>query len=317
MSPLPGSPFPPGDATTEYWKAVATAAVDLAKAELSSEGRPARSAAEADARAYEALETQAAERQKSEYESDVELHKETLGAYLEVTKGAVQRSRDSADFVQKVAAALATGYTTLLAIVFSIKDNPLPARGFIPTVFLGLAAGLATAYLAFLSRGDRVEAEYPSDLPRENSVNSVRSFVNWTNAIVLKRAPFLRAAVVSLILGIAFLPIAVLTWDVSASSSGATASPMPTSATAAAPSPTPAWPAAPSSPDAAGIELYKAQLQAHTEALAAASPAPTTSNTPAGTDVMDPFAWTLAIFAGMVVAAFAAGALPPTKPDGE
>jgi len=51
--------------------------------------------------------------------------------------------------VQKAAAAIAALYTPLLGVVFSVNDNPLPSRGVIPVLFLGLAILSSTAYLAY------------------------------------------------------------------------------------------------------------------------------------------------------------------------
>ena len=310
MTPTPEQPvgLPDEAARGEFWKQVAIASVGLAKADVEAAGEGSRKEAGAEARAAAADETKATERPKAEYDTDLEIHKQTMLAILEVTKGSIARSHDTADFVQKVATALAAAYTTLLAVVFSIKDNPLPSRGFIPTLFLGLAAALATAYLAFLTRSQDVQVSMGSGVPRANSVRKVTTFINWTNEAIYRRAHFLRAAVVSLLFGILFLPSAVVTFSrPPAASAVGTASPSPAVADAAA-EPTPSWPPPIGPIRAAQLELYKAQLEAHVNSLAEATPA--VAPTVEEDDGTDPLMWTLAILAGILVLAFAADWLP-------
>jgi len=64
--------------------------------------------------------------------------------------GSVDRARAGAELVQKASAALVTLYTGVLALVFSVTNNPLPPRGVLAPVFLGLAVVLSTAYIAYL-----------------------------------------------------------------------------------------------------------------------------------------------------------------------
>lgn len=312
--PTPPDPgLPDQAAVTEFWKQVAISSVELAKADIEAAAAGPRKEAAAEARAIAADETKATERPKSEYDTDLEIHKQTMLAILEVTKGSITRSHDTADFVQKVATALATAYTTLLAIVFSIKDNPLPSRGFIPTLFLGLAAALATAYLAFLTRSQDVQVAMGTGVPRANSLRKVTTFINWTNEAIYRRAYFLRAAVVSLLFGILFLPAAVITLGPSQAAASGDASASASPATAgASPAATPGWPMPAASSEAAQLELYKAQLQAHVASLASAAPA--AAPTATKDDQTDPLLWTLAIVAGILVLAFAADWLPQKRP---
>jgi hypothetical protein len=306
--PLPNPGLPNQAALAEFWKQVAIASVEVAKADVEAESEEGRKAAGAEARAITAAETKATERPKSEYDTDLEIHKQTMLAFLEVTKGSLTRSHDTADFVQKVATALATAYTTLLAIVFSIKDNPLPSRGFIPTLFLGLAAALATAYLAFLTRSEDVQISLGSGVPRANSLRKVGTFINWTNDAIYRRAHFLRASVVAMLFGILFLPSAVITLPgppANAAAAEASASPPVAEAT---PEPTPTWPPPIGPTRLAELELYKAQLQAHVAAIGADAAA--AAPTPAEADDTDPLLWTLAVLAGIMVLAFAANWLP-------
>jgi hypothetical protein len=280
---LPEPGLPDEAATAEYWKGIAEAAVELAKASVAADLADGTWDRQERADLRKAAEDEYVARRKDETSADLDIHKQVLAAMIEVAKGSIERSRDSAKFVQASAAALATGYTTLLAVVFSIKDHPLPPRGFIPTIFLGLATALATAYLAFLAHPQDTKVPPPSDFPRENSLRRVVLLIRWTGASVYNRARFLRAAVVALLLGVMFLPVAVISISAApaaASTTTSSASPSP-GAPAIAPSssaPTPSWPAAPSgSPDAYSVELYKAQLAAHVASLTAST---TVSATP-------------------------------------
>ena len=97
-------------------------------------------------------ETDASAARKSESDLEVELRKQFHSTIIEVAKGGIERARDSAKYVQTAATAIMAVYTGVLALVFSVTDNPLPLRGAWAAVFLGLAIALATAYLAFHHR---------------------------------------------------------------------------------------------------------------------------------------------------------------------
>ncbi|MHB8959052.1 MAG: hypothetical protein ACYDAN_05440 [Candidatus Limnocylindrales bacterium] len=240
-------------------------------------GKPEKGADEDPAAARtRAAEAEYAARRTLEATAELEIHKQVLAAMIEVAKGSIERSRDSAKFVQTSAAALATVYTTVLALSFSVTSNPLPPRGFIPTIFLGLATALATAYLAFIKRPADVQLPLPTSDFRGNARRNVDGLIVWTTSSVQQRAPFLRAAVVSLLFGVLSLPVAVISspsLDGIAAAGTASPSPAPSTSVPAAASPTPSWPPQPNgSPDAYSIELYKAQLAAHVAASTAAAP---------------------------------------------
>jgi len=236
------------------------------------------------------------ERRKLEATTELEIHKQVLIAMIEVAKGSIDRSRDSAKFVQASAAAVATVYTTLLAIVFSVTDNPLPPRGFIPTLFLGLATALATAYLAFITHPKDVQLPPPSGEFRENATRKVDGLIEWTDSGVQERARFLRAAVWALFFGVLFLPVAVFSSSsLEATTDTVSSSPGTAASAPAEASPTPTWPPAPDgSPDAYSMELYKAQLAAHV-ASGAASTASTTSAKQGPDWVAEGLAWLVAL----------------------
>jgi superfamily II helicase len=90
--------------------------------------------------------------QKAQWAAESELNKLFHQTVSDVARNSIERSRDSAKYVQTAAVAIAGLYSGLLGLVFSITSNPLPIRGVYATAFLGLAVALATAYLAFIKR---------------------------------------------------------------------------------------------------------------------------------------------------------------------
>lgn len=152
---------------------------------------------------------------RAEVKADVDADRASATAFSEailtVAKGGIDRARGSAEFVQKGATAIFALYTGALTLAFSVTSNPLPARGILPSLFLGFAILLATAYLAFLTRGDRVKDPEDAAGTAQAQLNRTRTFVAWTNTSVLNRAPLLRCAVVALGIGVVALPAPFLT----------------------------------------------------------------------------------------------------------
>lgn len=124
----------------------------------------------------------------------------------EVIKGSIERARDSAKFVQTASAAIATLYTGLLGLVFSTEGAALPLRGVFATVFLGFAVAGSTAYLAFLRRGRDVGVYHSTYAPEATALGRANHLTRWVNASILRSSWVLRAAVVALAIGVAFIP---------------------------------------------------------------------------------------------------------------
>lgn len=139
-----------------------------------------------------------------------ERNHELLGKYLDVrhdvTKASIERARDSAKFVQTASAAIASLYTGLLALIFSTESETLPLRGVFAAVFLGLAVAGSTAYLAFLRRGRSVEVYHSAYSPETTGLRRADHLTRWVNASILRSSWVLRAAVVALAVGVAFIP---------------------------------------------------------------------------------------------------------------
>lgn len=158
----------------------------------------------------------AAQRSKAEQEANLELLKVQRSTEAELTKlfhqtitevstTAIDRSRDSAKFVQTAASAIFALYTGLLALAFSVTDNPLPVRGVWAGVFLGLSIALSSAYLAFLTKAPRLRLSLPGQSLTQLQHARSAFLTRWTNATVRNRRWAIRASVVSLAFGAAFM----------------------------------------------------------------------------------------------------------------
>lgn len=278
MSAWPDPDSLGGDATAtaEYWKQAAAALVEVEK----------QRRLDPLARAEKVVDEQL-ELRKSEYLAELEIHKEAAKARLEVAKAGVERARDNAKFIQLAAAGLGTAYTGVATLAFSASGTHLPPRGFIPTLFFGVAVALATLYLAFMVKpSDEVDLE-PSDLPRLNAQQKVDSFVLWVRAGILARAPLLRAAAIALLFGVVALPIAMIT---------------PTAAAETAPPAASAEATWPPFPDASPVELaavlYAAQLEEFRQAQDAAAKS---VSAPASADAVEGPAWLLTAVGMLIV----------------
>jgi hypothetical protein len=123
---------------------------------------------------------------------------------LELSKGTVDRARSGAEFVEKAAAAVATVYVGILGAAFSVSDNPLPLRGLIPAVFLGLAIAGAAYYLAYPAGQSVSTMTTPDD--HASIEEWTNTFTEITRRMAFRRGWALRAGIVSLAFGALFLP---------------------------------------------------------------------------------------------------------------
>lgn len=168
-----------------------------------------------------------------------------------VATGSIDRARAGADLVQKASAAIATLYTGILALVFSVTDNPLPSRGVLAPLFLGLAVVLSTAYTAYLGP---TEGLTPGPKPvlglEPKSFQRLNTIIRVASGIATRRSGYLRASVVSLGVGLAFIVLPFISFGSSL---------QPTSASQA----TPEWPPPPTTnaPTELNAILYEAQVQ--------------------------------------------------------
>jgi hypothetical protein len=108
--------------------------------------------------------------------------------------------------VQKAAGTIATLYTGVLALAFSVSERPLPIRGLAAPVLLGLAIVLSTVYLAYLTPGRDVNLPKPHSNWRVATMRRLAFFVEWTRAGAMNRRYWLHASVIALAFAIALLP---------------------------------------------------------------------------------------------------------------
>ncbi len=128
--------------------------------------------------------------------------------------GSVDRARAGAELVQKASAALVTLYTGVLALVFSVTNNPLPPRGVLAPVFLGLAVVLSTAYIAYLEPTTGYNpAPTPVLGPEPKALERLNTIITTAGDIATRRSVFLRASVVALGFGLAYIVLPFITFS--------------------------------------------------------------------------------------------------------
>jgi hypothetical protein len=140
--------------------------------------------------------------------AETALLKSVHDAYIEVTKGTLDRSVARAQFLTATIGAVATTYTTLLGVNFAVANSkPAPGRALIPVLFLGLALGLAALYVAFLRRTASDRQLLPTGIGGDVAEERLKTFMAWTFAGVLNRAWAIRTSIVAFAVGIAVLPL--------------------------------------------------------------------------------------------------------------
>lgn len=174
----------------------------------------------------------------------------------EVAVAGVERARDNAKFVQTAASAVFAVYTGLLALVYSVTDNPLPLRGAWAGVFLGLSVAFATAYLSFPTDDRPVQLSGAATGGVQLQYARTANLVRWIRAGTHRRTYASRAAVLSLLFGVLFITAPFVST---------------TAPTAAVPAP--AAPQAPGQVEDAfeetALRLFEAQVEDYENAVAA------------------------------------------------
>jgi hypothetical protein len=214
---------------------------------------------------YKSRLTEAAQRRGAFDSAMHESHVAIETAQIDVLKASIERSRDSAKTIQTASTAIATLYTGLATLVFSVSDkSPLPLRGVLPVLFLGGAIVLSTAYLAWLGPASKV-GPFPKTVDAVSvRVERVKWFNNWISLSVLRKAWVLRLSVLYLAAGLIFLPTAFL--PINASTASAAEPP----ATSGVP---PEWPPVPTADTGISRIRYKAEVEEVAKARADAAKA--------------------------------------------
>lgn len=198
---------------------------------------------------------------KAQYDTENELFKNFHETLREIAKGSATRADTLAQLIQAAAGVIVTLYTGLLGLVFAAGGHPLPTRALIPGLFLGAAVALSTAYVAFLTRVRNTDFR-PDSRPRANALAQTAAILNWVRHRVERRQEFIRSAVVSLALGVLFLPSAFVTLAEPPSLPALTTSTSP-------PSTLVAWPPPPVVQSSAETEIAKVRYQAEVNEVVA------------------------------------------------
>jgi hypothetical protein len=136
-------------------------------------------------------------------------------ALIDLNKSGFDRARANAETVQRAAGAIGTIYTGVLAVAFSVSSHPLPARGLLPALFLGLAVALSTAYLAYLVRNPpRAPAAAEAGVDPRGLAGQILRVSALSEAVkraVHRRGYLMRAAVLALAIGVVTLPVGFVT----------------------------------------------------------------------------------------------------------
>ncbi|HSS60130.1 MAG TPA: hypothetical protein VLK30_01595 [Candidatus Limnocylindrales bacterium] len=136
----------------------------------------------------------------------VDYDKAYYQAMLDTAKGAPDRWRSAAEFVQKAATAVGTIYAAILGSAATVSGRPLPARGVFPAVFLGLAIAMSTVYVAYSTRGTPLQRFRPTTSPPERMRARLNQFLTAVHESVERRVYWLRASVLALGVGVLLLP---------------------------------------------------------------------------------------------------------------
>lgn len=192
----PGVPQPEkqGTLADDLLKASHQALLDEAKAERDAQRQMIK-----DAQAYDYTRGQA-----------------LYSAHLAVAQGQIDRAQARAALVIQAASAIGTLYAAILGLDFGLGGGankavaPLPIRGIVPAVFLGIAIFAAALYLAYLTSLGTFRDAKPSGLLSYRLIEQADDFTRWTARFVSQRLPWLHAAVICLGFGVLFLPVAFL-----------------------------------------------------------------------------------------------------------
>jgi hypothetical protein len=139
---------------------------------------------------------------------------------MAAAKASVDRAVAGAEAVRNAAAAIGVIYTAALGVAFSVS-KPLPLRGTIPALFLGIAIVMATAYQSFPFR-QKSARSFPQEAgpPLADQQKYAATFITWIADRVDHKKYTLRASILSLAFGVVFLPVGFVSLGVSSSRAG-------------------------------------------------------------------------------------------------
>jgi hypothetical protein len=147
---------------------------------------------------------------KAEFDHYYLMIEEIQKGYIEVSKAAIDRSIQRAEFLQKVAAAVVSLYTAILALTYAAdksKGNTISILGVIPGFFIGISYLLSAFYVSFITRSKDIEETNSDGTLIGEELSQRITFIKWNRASAMKRISLLQASIISLGIGILFLPI--------------------------------------------------------------------------------------------------------------
>jgi len=221
---FPKPDFDPTDPNHELLSYRYKAEVDAYKAHLAAVDQQEQAASAVRADQLKTRTAVITDQHRASVANDVALRQAVYTAYVDVTKGQLDRAQARAEFVQTAAAAVGTLYTGVLAFTAFGKGtttgatgsgaaglSTLPTQGIIAPIFLGLAIVCATGYLAYF----RDPSKDPSaDGAREAAETTPDDFleglIEWTNLLVGQRTDMLRMAIISFAYGVVTLSLAFI-----------------------------------------------------------------------------------------------------------
>jgi hypothetical protein len=201
----------PSDPQADFKKILYQAQIDVIKNEYQAQLAIDKAKIDADIESDKRNSNANLEREKADWASEYVQAQAVNSAYLDAAKSSLDRSVTRADFVQKAAAAISGAYVSMLGLIYAVASNKLlPDRGIIPTLFLGLAIFLASAYVSFITKPSPVSVLASDGTLPDIQRQRRNSFVLWIRDEVLRRRQFLQAAVISLGIGVLSLPLPFL-----------------------------------------------------------------------------------------------------------
>jgi len=237
----------------------ATRATSVFEAKVAAEGERLKSlnereveAAKAQHAADQADNDEAIAWATANRQADIDTLKTFYESMSKIAVDGIDRARSAAELVQKASATVVTLYTGTLALVFSVSDNPLPTRGVLAPLFLGLAVVLSTAFVAYLGPTTGVQSgPAPAQGLEPKVFQRLNTMIRVSNRIASRRSWCLRASVVALGVGLVFIAAPFISFATEGE---------PTASVDDATSSETEWPPMPrGNPDLAKI-LYQAQV---------------------------------------------------------
>ncbi|WFE38496.1 hypothetical protein [Micromonospora sp. WMMD998] len=141
---------------------------------------------------------------------DEEARKKFYDKTYDLAAGAVDRSRNAADMVQKSGAAIVSIYSGVLAVGFSVTRSPFPARGLLTPAFIGISIACCAAYSGLVGTGDKFPFVAPLDRTLV-SQRELRAFTRYSlfsqvaSELSMRRIWLLHTSVSALAIGVIFL----------------------------------------------------------------------------------------------------------------